>query len=262
MKTSNYSAWYLTKKIKKISMKIASTLPIICFEVFLASATNAWAQESSPDGVWVEIDGVVEPTIASTTVDSSHAGAEPSTYVKARAYRLFDVDQQRLSKLLETAPPEFAEGAAPVVLAIPFPDGSYQRVRIEESPIFSPELQERYPNIRTYRAQGGRRAHSHWSAGSHSRWLSRDADWKPRHSFCGSSCLWQRIRVHQLLEERRRRGTIRLPNTPRGNHPGGRPPAVPVWRLLVPGRCEQPVWRPVAYLSARYQRDRRVHALF
>jgi hypothetical protein len=42
----------------------------------------------------------------------------------------------------------------PVVMPVPLPNGRFTRIRIEESPILSPELAGRYPWIRTYRGQG------------------------------------------------------------------------------------------------------------
>jgi hypothetical protein len=71
-------------------------------------------------------------------------------------FRALEVDVDALESLLDRAPAErSAEAAtAPLVFALPYPDGTDRRFRVEESPILEPELAARFPEIRTFVAQG------------------------------------------------------------------------------------------------------------
>ncbi len=71
-------------------------------------------------------------------------------------FRALEVNVKALESLLDRAPAEgsAAAGAAPALLALPYPDGTDQLFRIEESPILAPELAARFPDIRTFVAQG------------------------------------------------------------------------------------------------------------
>jgi hypothetical protein len=71
-------------------------------------------------------------------------------------FRALEVNVKALESLLARAP---AEGSAvalavPTLLTLPYPDGTDQLFRIEESPILAPELAARFPEIRTFVAQG------------------------------------------------------------------------------------------------------------
>ncbi len=71
-------------------------------------------------------------------------------------FRALEVNVKALESLLDRAP---AEGsavavAAPTLLTLPYPDGTDRLFRIEESPILAPELAARFPEIRTFVAQG------------------------------------------------------------------------------------------------------------
>jgi len=63
------------------------------------------------------------------------------------------VDKRNLEKILRSAPMENKLGRS-TIMSVPMPDGTFERIRIQESPILSPELQQRYPEIRTFIAQG------------------------------------------------------------------------------------------------------------
>jgi Metallo-peptidase family M12 len=71
-------------------------------------------------------------------------------------FRALEVDVKALESLLDRAPAErsSAATAAPVVLALPYPDGTDRRFRIEESPILEPALAARFPELRTFVAWG------------------------------------------------------------------------------------------------------------
>lgn len=71
-------------------------------------------------------------------------------------FRALEVDVKALESLLDRTP---AEGSAeakamPALISLPFPDGTDQLFRIEESPVVAPELAARFPELRTFVAQG------------------------------------------------------------------------------------------------------------
>ncbi len=71
-------------------------------------------------------------------------------------FRALEVDLGALEDLLALAPAEggAAALAAPLILTLPYPDGSDQHFRVEESPIMEPALARRFPEIRTFTVQG------------------------------------------------------------------------------------------------------------
>ena len=73
-------------------------------------------------------------------------------------YRAVALDRDALHEALAQAPLEFtadaADKALSVVVALPMPDGTSLRFRVEESPIMEPGLAARFPDIKTYRGQG------------------------------------------------------------------------------------------------------------
>jgi hypothetical protein len=73
-----------------------------------------------------------------------------------RHFRALEVDVKALETLLDRAPAERSAAAAvaPLVIALPYPDGSDRRFRVEESPILEPALAAKFPEIRTFVAQG------------------------------------------------------------------------------------------------------------
>jgi hypothetical protein len=73
-----------------------------------------------------------------------------------RHFRALEVDVAALEGLLARAPAERSAAATvvPLVLALPYPDGTDRRFRIEESPILEPELAAKFPEIRTFVARG------------------------------------------------------------------------------------------------------------
>ncbi len=70
-----------------------------------------------------------------------------------RRFRALEVDVKALESLLAQAPAERST-AAPLLLALPYPDGTNRLFRVAESPILEPELAARFPEIRTFVAQG------------------------------------------------------------------------------------------------------------
>jgi hypothetical protein len=67
--------------------------------------------------------------------------------------RTLRLDVARLQRHLRAVPLESAQ-AEPALLALPLPGGGFGRFDVVESPILEPALQDRFPDIRTYRGQG------------------------------------------------------------------------------------------------------------
>jgi hypothetical protein len=70
-------------------------------------------------------------------------------------YRAVSLDRAGLNALLARVPLEGSPAAAiRSGIDLPLPDGSFGRFAVVESPIMAPELQARYPEIRTYAGHG------------------------------------------------------------------------------------------------------------
>ncbi|HEU4507246.1 MAG TPA: zinc-dependent metalloprotease family protein [Pyrinomonadaceae bacterium] len=71
-------------------------------------------------------------------------------------YRAVDLNEDAQRELLRHAPMEFTKAAErnPLVMTLPMPDGKPARFRVEESPVMSPGLAAKFPEIKTYRGQG------------------------------------------------------------------------------------------------------------
>ena len=121
-------------------------LILISFVVFIFGASTFFAQNKSisPDGFWVEIDA------------ASVQGKEPLKAIPPSSFRVFSLNEDAIRAFLRNSPMEFtAEAQAnPYVITLPMPDGTYQRFRIEESPVMEKGLAEQFPEITTYRGYG------------------------------------------------------------------------------------------------------------
>jgi len=100
------------------------------------------AQDKLPDSLWKF------ETHATAQVQST---AEP-----IRAYRRVTLSTTALTSLLHQAPLEFSPNAweRRIILTLPIADGTLSPVAVVESPIMAAELAARYPEIKTYAAQG------------------------------------------------------------------------------------------------------------
>jgi hypothetical protein len=72
-------------------------------------------------------------------------------WIRPERYGSFKLNADALRAQLAKAPMEFSpEAANPIVIEIPLPDGSLGLFECVESPIMAPELQAKFPDIRTY----------------------------------------------------------------------------------------------------------------
>ena len=100
---------------------------------------------NSGDDVWQETD------------PSGLRFIEAERTVVPKAYKTFTLNKSNLTSILNRAPLEFSRSAETdeVILTLPMPDGSFQRFRIEKSPVVEAGLAAKYPGLgETYRGQG------------------------------------------------------------------------------------------------------------
>jgi hypothetical protein len=73
-----------------------------------------------------------------------------------KAFQTYELNPEKLTKVLADVPMEFTEAASAsqALIALPMPDGSFSKFRIEESPVMAAELEAQFPQIRSYRGQG------------------------------------------------------------------------------------------------------------
>lgn len=100
--------------------------------------------EPSADGLWDEI--AAQPATA----------AREERWVNPQVFRPFRLDEAGLRKRLESAPLEFTKEAdrTPLQITLPYPDGTYPRFEIVESPIMEADLAAKFPEITTYAGRG------------------------------------------------------------------------------------------------------------
>jgi hypothetical protein len=87
------------------------------------------------------------------------AEAKAAAAVSPLAAALFQaqpltLDVAALRAALATAPLETKAGAAPLVLALPLPNGTFGRFAVREAPVMEPALAARFPDIKTYAGTG------------------------------------------------------------------------------------------------------------
>lgn len=141
MKTNANSFAANVARITLVLLFVLVSLVLLTHHQDQRANASTQAGTSSPDNVWRDID---EKTI----------GARERLIVP-QAYRTVELNQRALFDILDRAPMEFTEAArnSQIALSLPFPDGSFQKFKIEISPIMEPPLAAQFPEIRTYRGQ-------------------------------------------------------------------------------------------------------------
>ncbi|HAN64975.1 MAG TPA: hypothetical protein DCQ34_01145 [Chitinophagaceae bacterium] len=71
-------------------------------------------------------------------------------------FRMLELDTTGFLHQLRSAPEEFSQSVYnnPLIISLPMPDGGTQRFRVSEYSMMEPALQQKFPDIRTYNAQG------------------------------------------------------------------------------------------------------------
>jgi uncharacterized repeat protein (TIGR01451 family) len=126
-------------------MILIITMIVLIFMVALLTGTVTARpyEEQSSDQIWYDVD------------EKSVVGQGDRLIVPDR-YRILGVNYDALADRLDRAPLEFTPAAynTDTILALPLPDGDFQRFRIFESPIMAPELAAKFPDLSTYFAIG------------------------------------------------------------------------------------------------------------
>ncbi len=93
----------------------------------------------------------------------SYANAQKSFFVKSPELKdrfkieknitssnIYKINQLGMKQYLANAPLEFTNSNKPLLIAIPLPDGTTENFEIFESPVLSPEIAAKFPDIKTY----------------------------------------------------------------------------------------------------------------
>jgi hypothetical protein len=103
--------------------------------------------ESSPDGLWQDVSGQQANAQLEASTPSTQGERVPR---RARRLRL---DREALAETLSRAQheSEISLSESRTVITVPFPDGSFARFQLQESPVMESEIAARYPDIKSYR---------------------------------------------------------------------------------------------------------------
>ncbi len=136
--------------VKRVRTLVVSLCVCILALVFLMlsrsgarAISNTVAHDKSNDGLW--------STIAESTISD-----QGERRIVPQIYRTVALNLEALKQLLKQTPMEFTEAArnSEVIISLPMPDGTFSRFRVEESPIMEVGLAAKFPELKTYRAQG------------------------------------------------------------------------------------------------------------
>ena len=125
-------------------MKILQRKWAVASLFFIVLANSGHAQDS-PDGVWLGLS-------SSVGITTDNRFDAPARSDRRGTIRL---DETKLRAVLEAAPPEqpgvrAADTPGAVQLYLPNPGGQFVAFWVVNSPVMSPELSEKFPEIKTY----------------------------------------------------------------------------------------------------------------
>ncbi len=103
---------------------------------------------TSPDGIWTALSG--------KNLEVYHHNKQgKAPWVQPNKFQVFTLDVSTLEQILGNAPMERVDlvpsrRPSPASLTLPMPDGRYLPFKFVESPIMSPGLAAKFPDIKTY----------------------------------------------------------------------------------------------------------------
>jgi hypothetical protein len=106
---------------------------------------------------WLPLTGLAQGQRALPAYFQEDAAARTAASPLARALfsaRSLTLDAAALRAALAPAPLESRAGAAPLVLALPLPNGGTARFAVREAPVMAPALAAQFPAIKTYAGVG------------------------------------------------------------------------------------------------------------
>lgn len=126
-------------RIRRVSARFAICSVVLALSVSGRARADQVPNQSS-DGLWEEL--------RSADLKASYRGRS-----SVSDYRVYQLNFNLLSTLLNKAPEEFTNGE-PLEITLAMPDGAFQRFRIEQAGILSPSLAAKYPELRTFVGRG------------------------------------------------------------------------------------------------------------
>lgn len=119
---------------------VSSILTVVILMVVSVSANV----KVSDDNVWTEIS------------DSALKNRPAQRSAEPDFYRTFQINKSALQTIFNKAPMEnlSSNRTSQTILTLPLPDGTFSHFRILESPIMEEGLAAKYPDLKTYIAQG------------------------------------------------------------------------------------------------------------
>src|ERR1700727_2693802 len=106
---------------------------------------NGQSPAQSRDAVWTRLD------MTAVQIQEFKPGANTSGLISA-----FTLNPEKIAGILKAAPREFTQEAKNITttVSIPFPDGTFQQFRVEESPVIKQPLESAGSETHTYRGIG------------------------------------------------------------------------------------------------------------
>ena len=106
---------------------------------------NGQSPAQSRDAVWTRLD------MTAVQIQEFEPGANTSGLISA-----FSLNPEKIAGILKAAPREFTQEAKNITttVSIPFPDGTFQQFRVEESPVIKQPLESAGSETHTYKGIG------------------------------------------------------------------------------------------------------------
>jgi len=135
-------------------MTTHTPLKLALASALILGAVNTYAADNKRN-IPVQASGAYWRDAGEADVQRVH-GKSAAAPALPRKYHAATLDRAGLAQLLAHAPHEKVQSAkeSDTIIALPHPEGGYQRFRVVDSPVMEPELAAKHPEIRTYAGRG------------------------------------------------------------------------------------------------------------